>query len=83
MFNEEGLWGKTKSGELATVTLEHRHPALTVANKAFCTYSQMISYRDASNNGVPESHQYLRPDGSIGASGSFQSQTSLPRGHIV
>lgn len=69
MFNEGGLWGKTKSGELSTVTLEHRHPALTVANEPFCTYSQMISYRDASGNEVARVHQYLRPDGTIGASG--------------
>jgi hypothetical protein len=29
MFNEGGYWDKTKSGELTTVTLEHRHPSLT------------------------------------------------------
>jgi hypothetical protein len=69
MFNEGGLWEKTKSGELSTVTLEHRHPALTVANEPFCTYSQMISYRDASNNEVARVHQYLRENGTIGASG--------------
>jgi len=69
MFNEGGLWEMTKSGELSTVTLEDRHPALTVANEPFCTYSQMISYRDRSDNEVARVHQYLRPDGTIGASG--------------
>ncbi|SRR6266849_3294681 len=69
MFNEGGYWDKTKTGELTTVTLEHRHPSLTAANEPFWTYSQMISYRDASNNEVARVHQYLREDGTIGASG--------------
>ena len=69
MFNEQGLWEKTKSGELTTVTLEDRHPSLTAANEPFCTHSQMVSYRDASDNEVARVHQYLRPDGTIGASG--------------
>lgn len=69
MFNEEGYWDKTKSGEFTTVTLEHRHPALTAANEPHCTYSQMISYRDANDNEMARVHQYLRPDNTIGASG--------------
>jgi hypothetical protein len=69
MFNEEGYLGKVNSGEFTTVTLENRHPALTVANEPFCTYSQMISYRDANDNEMARVHQYLRPDGTIGASG--------------
>ncbi len=69
MFNEGEFWEKTKSGELSTVPLENRHPALTAAKEPFCTYSQMISYRDASNNEVARVHQYLRQDGTIGASG--------------
>jgi hypothetical protein len=69
MFNEGEYWGKAKSGEFTEVSLEHRHPSLTAANEPFCTYSQMISYRDASDNEVARVHQYLRPDGTIGASG--------------
>lgn len=69
MFNEGGYWNKAKTGELKTVTLEHRHPALTAANEPFCTLSQMISYRDTSDNEVARVHQYLRTDGTIGASG--------------
>lgn len=69
MFNEGGLWEKTKTGELSTVLLEDRHPALTVANEPFCTRSQMVSYRDASDNEVARVHQYLRTDNTIGASG--------------
>jgi len=69
MFNEEGYWEKTRSGEFTTITLEHRHPALTAANEPHCTYSQMISYRDAENNEMARVHQYLRSDGTLGASG--------------
>jgi hypothetical protein len=69
MFNEGGYWDKAKSGEFTAVTLEHRHPSLTAANEPFCTYSQMVSYRDASDNEMARVHQYLRPDGTVGASG--------------
>lgn len=69
MFNEGGYWAKAQSGELTVVTMEHRHPSLTAANEPYCTYSQMLSYRNADNMEIARVHQYLRPDGSIGASG--------------
>ena len=82
MFNGEGLWEKTKSGELTTVTLEDRHPALTIANEPFCTRSQMVSYRDASDNEVARVHQYLRTDGTIGASGKPDPKRVLLNGTL-
>jgi hypothetical protein len=69
MFNEGRYWERAKAGEFSVVQLEHRHPALTAANEPHCTYSQMLSYRDASGDEVARVHQYLRPDGKIGASG--------------
>ncbi len=69
LFNEGGYWEKTLSGEFTAITIEDRHPSLTAANEPFCTYSQMISYRDGSNQEMARVHQYLRPDGTIGASG--------------
>lgn len=48
--------------------MENRHPSLMAANEPFCTYSQMVSYRDTQNKEIARVHQYLRPDGSIGAS---------------
>ncbi len=69
MFNEGGYWERAKNGEFAVVTLEDRHPALTLANEPHCTRSQMLSYRDADDYEVARVHQYLRPDGTIGASG--------------
>jgi hypothetical protein len=82
MFNDGGYWDKTKSGELTTVTLEDRHPSLTVANEPFCTRSQMVSYRDASDNEVARVHQYLRTDGTIGASGRPDPKRLLVNGTL-
>lgn len=82
MFNEGGLWEKTKTGELTTVSLEDRHPALTIANEPFCTRSQMVSYRDASDNEVARVHQYLRTDGTIGASGKPDPKRLLVAGTL-
>jgi hypothetical protein len=83
IFNDGGYWEKAKSGEFSTVTLEHRHPTLTAANEPFCTYSQMISYRDASNNEVARVHQYLRPDGTIGASGKPDPKRLFVDGELL
>ncbi|MGH9358904.1 MAG: hypothetical protein ACRD4Q_14975 [Candidatus Acidiferrales bacterium] len=69
LFNEGKYWDRAKAGELTCVTIEQRHPALPLANEPFCTFSQMISYRDREGNEVARVHQYLRPDGRIGASG--------------
>jgi hypothetical protein len=82
MFNEGGFWEKTKTGELTTVILEQRHPALTAANEPHCTYSQMVSYRDSANNEVARVHQYLRPDGAIGASGKPDPKRLLADGTL-
>ena|SRR5437773_675027 len=69
MFNEGEYWERSKRGEFSVVILEDRHPALTAANEPHCTQSQMLSYRDSAGNEVARVHQYLRPDGRVGASG--------------
>ncbi len=70
IFNDGDYWGMAQRGEFTSVLLEHRHPSRTEANEPFCTYSQMVSYRDpASNNEVARVHQCVRPDNTIGASG--------------
>lgn len=68
-FNEGNYWQKTKDGDLAAVVIEHRHPSRIEANEPFCTYSQMVSYRDRDGIEIARVHQYLRPDKTIGASG--------------
>lgn len=69
MFNEGNYWQRAAAGEFQQVVLESRHPSLTAANEPFCTYSQMVSYRDEEGKEVARVHQYVRPDGSVGASG--------------
>lgn len=69
IFNDGGYWAKAQSGEFTVVVLEDRHPSLTLANEPFCTRSQMVSYRDLNGHEAARVHQYLRVDGSLGASG--------------
>lgn len=68
-FNSGRYWERARAGEFLIVVIEDRHPSLTKANEPFCTRSQMVSYRDANNDEVARVHQYLRTDGTIGASG--------------
>jgi hypothetical protein len=69
IINQGLFWERTQTGELSAIVIEDRHPSLTAANEPFCTFSQMISYRDPSGSEVARVHQYLRTDGTIGASG--------------
>ena len=68
-FNEGRYWERAKAGEFTVTVVEDRHPALTAANEPHCTHSQMLSYRDTSGSEIARVHQYLRPDGTVGASG--------------
>lgn len=68
-FNKAQFVERVNAGALTSTTLEDRHPSLPGANEPFCTRSQMISYRDPDGNELARAHQYLRPDGTIGASG--------------
>lgn len=80
MFNEGGYLERVQTGSLRAVILEDRHPALPKANEPHCTHSQIISYRDAGDNEIARVHQYLRPDGSLGASGKPDPKRLLHQG---
>ena len=68
LFNENRLWERLQSGEFTSVILESRTAPVT-AGEPPSTLSQMVSYRNSDNNEVARVHQYVRPDGSIGAAG--------------
>ena len=68
LFNEGRYWERAIAGEFSQVVLDDRHPSLPAANEPFCTHSQIVSYRDDNNKEVARVHQYLRQDGSLGAS---------------
>jgi len=55
-------------GEFST-RMKQTHPSRTQANEPFCTYTQEVFYIDSGNQEVVRAHQYLRPDGALGASG--------------
>lgn len=42
----------------------------------------MISYRDANGNEIARVHQYLRPDGTLGASGKPDPKPLMVNGVV-
>ena len=71
IFNKKQFYQRVISGELTTVLKPggNRHLKKRPADIPYCTYSQMINYVNADGELVALVHQYLLPDGSIGASG--------------
>src|SRR5438876_25595 len=67
-FND-GILDKAASGEFTTKVVNDAHPSPPKADEPICTRSQLIAYYDAAGKKVAEAHQYLRTDGTIGASG--------------
>jgi hypothetical protein len=68
IFNNEGYLQRIISGHYTRKLVydKHRNPPLSFL--PFCTHSQRVAYYDGSEK-VAEVHQYLKPDGTIGASG--------------
>src|SRR5438105_5030891 len=46
-----------------------RHPSPPRMNEPICTLSQLLAYFDGRGKKVAEAHRFVRPDGTIGASG--------------
>jgi hypothetical protein len=67
MFNKGRYWERAQEGEFQQVLMAEGKSSPT--HEPPGTRSQLISYRDANGNEVARVHQYLRPDGTIGASG--------------
>jgi hypothetical protein len=71
LFNDHYL-DRINAGEIREIVLRgaERHPSPMLANEPYCTRSQEVSYIDpATDDEVARAHRYLRPDGTIGASG--------------
>jgi hypothetical protein len=69
LFNDGEYWERAQRGELHQQLRRDRHPASPAAPVPYCTRSQTIKYLDSTGAEVALVHQYLRPDGSLGASG--------------
>lgn len=70
-FNEGQFYQRAINGELTAVLRPggSRHPTKLPENIPYCSYSQMLIYLNDRGESVALVHQYLLPDGSIGASG--------------
>lgn len=69
IFNESGYAEMAASGVFSTRLEEDDHPTCTLAKEPHCTRSQLVSYWTSDGQMVALVHQYLRPDGTIGATG--------------
>jgi hypothetical protein len=68
LFNHGRYWDKVKSGELTAHVLQSR-VSRSLPYETVEILSQMVSYRDLAGQEIARVHQYLRPDGTIAASG--------------
>ena len=67
-FNTANLQGRVQRGDLVEGVWKDRHlPQPKI--EPYCTRSQMLIYWTSDREPVALVHQYLRPDGSLGASG--------------
>ena len=59
-----------QAGELVEHVIKSGHPAPRASGQPYCTQSQMVGYYEPGRRErIALVHQYLRPDGTIGASG--------------
>src|SRR5262245_45150744 len=79
-FNRGNYVQRAAAGELSTRILKEGHPSPPRAALPICTRSQSIAYLDAKGDEVAMVHQYLKPDGSLGASGRPDPKRLLENG---
>lgn len=70
-------------GELTPMVKKSGHPAPERSGQPFCTRSQVIEYFDVNGAKVVLVHQYLRPDGSLGASGKPDPKWLVHEGRLL
>lgn len=85
LFNDGDFWGRVQRGEFTEVLVAESHPSPPHASLPACTRSQIVAYFDEQGVKVALVHQYLRPDGSLGASGKPDPKKLLLDGtlHVV
>jgi hypothetical protein len=69
MFNDGKYWEQVKQGILRAELKANNHPSSPRAKVPFCTRSQYLVYSNSNGQKIAGVHQYLRPDGKLGASG--------------
>jgi hypothetical protein len=83
IFNSSQCWNDTKSGELTTRILKSNHGNYESKGEPYCTKSQYVIYLTKNGEFVAAVHQYLRPDGKLGASGKPDPKRVLIKGEIL
>jgi hypothetical protein len=69
MFNDGKYWEQTRNGTLRSILVANNHPSSPRAKEPICTRSQYIIYVNKKGQKIAGVHQYLRPNGKLGASG--------------
>ena len=69
IFNEGGYAERVRSGNLSEKPYRDGHPSPADSGEPYSTRSQIVAYLDAKGRQVALVHQYVRKDGSLGASG--------------
>jgi hypothetical protein len=82
LFNEGNYKKRLDSGELQAVLRGNRHPASPRAKMPVCTRSQTVVYLTRSGKVVAIVHQYLLPNGEIGASGKPDPKYLVHNGRV-
>jgi hypothetical protein len=82
-FNQRGLWSDVQAGKLMQHVVKDRHPSPPVAKEPICTRSQLVRYADQRGKTVALVHQYLRQDGTLGASGRPDPKMLLDGGELL
>lgn len=84
IFNEQGWFDLARKGEIKTYTKRSSHPTSPPPpGEPLCTWSQIVYYYDQAGNPMAIVHQYLRPDGTIGASGLPDPKRLFIEGRII
>jgi hypothetical protein len=68
-FNDSHLYEQAEAGDIVTDVKRASHPDTPPTGEPVCTYSQIVFYFSIDGEALAIVHQYLRPDGAIGASG--------------
>ncbi len=82
MFNDGGILEKVKNGQATMRVVKDAHPSPPLADEPECTKSQLLAYYDLTGQKLAEAHQYVRPDGTIGASGKPDPKEVLHEGIV-
>lgn len=82
LFSEGRYEEKLSNGELTAKLKRDSHPAPPKAFLPTCTRSQILVYLDGSQRMVAVVHQYLKPDGTLGASGRRDPKALLHEGAL-